>query len=31
MRDETLLAVPETTVGHANLPATRWNHNWAHT
>ena len=31
MRDETLTASPETTVGHANVPAPRWSQNWAYT
>ena len=31
MRDDSMRAFPETMVGQANLPATRWNHNWAHT
>jgi hypothetical protein len=32
MRDAAILAVsPKTIVGHANLPAPRWNHNWAYT
>ena len=32
MLDGAILAVsPETIVGHANLPAPRWNQNWAYT
>jgi len=32
MRDDRMLAVvPETIVGNANLPAPRWNQNWAYT
>ncbi|PYN94600.1 MAG: hypothetical protein DMD91_27500 [Candidatus Rokuibacteriota bacterium] len=32
MRDETFLTIsPETMVGHANIPAPRWNENWAFT
>jgi hypothetical protein len=30
MEDETILVFPETMVGQANLPAPRWNQNWAH-
>jgi len=30
MRDDSFLAIsPETMVGHANVPAPRWNENWA--
>ena len=32
MRDDAILSMlPETIVGHANLPAPRWNANWPYT